>query len=191
MAPANATDEIDLERYRDYLKLLASAQLGKRYERRVDASDIVQATLLDAHRNRGLFRGEDSLALAGWLRSILSNNIIDAVRAATRERRDFRREQPLDPMLAGDTSRAQPFLAAEQTSPSQYFARGELSVALAAAIAQLPEDQRDAVVLHHLQGVTLRELANHLDRSESAVAGLLYRGLKQLREILSRGETKE
>ena len=62
--------------------------------------------------------------------------------------------------------------------------RDEQSVRLAAALAKLPDDQREAVRLRHLEGCTLAELAERFNRSEDAVAALLKRGLENLRKRL-------
>ena len=76
------------------------------------------------------------------------------------------------------------WLGAEQSSPSERVERNEQLLRLAGALARLPDDQREAVTLHHLQGWSLSDLAKHLDRSEGAIAGLLHRGFKKLRELL-------
>jgi RNA polymerase sigma-70 factor (ECF subfamily) len=79
-------------------------------------------------------------------------------------------------------------LAGPLSSPSQQAARNEDLLRLADAVAQLPEAQREAVVLHHLQGCSLTETARRLGRTDAAVAGLLHRGLKRLRELMTPGE---
>jgi RNA polymerase sigma-70 factor (ECF subfamily) len=56
---------------------------------------------------------------------------------------------------------------------------------LAEALARLPEDQRQAVELHHLKGRTLPQVAREMRRSKEAVAGLLFRALKKLRQLLA------
>lgn len=185
MTPAKSHDRIDFVKFREYLKQLAELQLHQNVRRRVDASDVVQATLLEAYRNRETLRHEDSAAIAGWLRSMLNHNITDAVRHATRERRDVRRETSLDPSLprGAATPRA---LMADQSSPSQSLVRDELCASMAVAIGSLPPDQREAVVLHHLHGLPLRELARQMNRSEPSVAGLLFRAMKRLRECMLR-----
>jgi RNA polymerase sigma-70 factor (ECF subfamily) len=63
--------------------------------------------------------------------------------------------------------------------------RQEQLLRLAGALARLPEDQRQAVELHHLKGRPVAEVAEQLGRSPSAVGSLLYRGLKKLRELLA------
>jgi RNA polymerase sigma-70 factor (ECF subfamily) len=66
--------------------------------------------------------------------------------------------------------------------------RHEELLALAEALTRLSPDQRQAVELHHLKGCPLAEVADHLGRSKAAVAQLLFRGLKRLRELLSERE---
>jgi RNA polymerase sigma-70 factor (ECF subfamily) len=73
------------------------------------------------------------------------------------------------------------WLAEEQSSPSQKAVRNEQVVRLADSLAALPEAQREAVTLHHMQNWTLEEIGRHFGRSASAVAGLIKRGLKALR----------
>jgi RNA polymerase sigma factor (sigma-70 family) len=76
-------------------------------------------------------------------------------------------------------------LAAPQSSPSQQAVRNEELVRLADALLQLPEAQREAIVLHHLQGCPLSETARVLGKTDAAVAGLLHWGLKQLRACMT------
>ena len=80
--------------------------------------------------------------------------------------------------------RLEAFLADDQTSPSLRADRNEQMLRLADAVAALPEAQREAVTLHHLQGWPLADVARHLNRTPAAVMGLLHRGLKQLRSRL-------
>lgn len=171
-----------LERYRSYLLLLARMQLDGRWRARLDASDIVQQTLLEA-RVKWPHCAVDDPRLAAWLRGALANNVADAVRSLKRAKRDVRRERPLAAIEAS-SARLECWLAANQSSPSQRAVKNEDVLRLADALAQLPEAQREAIVLHHLQGTSLNETAQQLDRSESATAGLLHRGLKRLRELL-------
>jgi RNA polymerase sigma-70 factor (ECF subfamily) len=73
------------------------------------------------------------------------------------------------------------WLVAEQSSPSQRAEREEQAMLLVRALAALPAAQREALLLKHCQGWSLAEIGRHLDRSPTAVASLLQRGLKQLR----------
>lgn len=176
-----------LERYREYLCLLARLQIGPRFRSKFDPSDVVQQTLLEAFAKRDQFRGDEA-ERAAWLRQILAHNLADAFRAFGQARRDVGREQPLDATLQDSSDRLENWLAAEQSSPSRRIQRHEETILLAEALASLPADNREALVLHYFQGEPLAEVARQMERSPASVAGLLKRGLKQLRERLGAGE---
>jgi RNA polymerase sigma-70 factor (ECF subfamily) len=178
----------DLEKYRDYLRLLARLQLDARVQAKLDPSDIVQQTLLEAHRDRGAFRGEDTGQWAAWLRQILARNLANAVRDLKRDKRDVRRERSLQAALDASSNHLQNWLAAEQSSPSHKAVRDEQVLRLSEALGRLPELQREAVVLRHFQGWSLADISSHLGKTKAAVAGLLHRGLEQLRLLLGEPE---
>src|SRR5260370_1680187 len=94
------------------------------------------------------------------------------------------RERPLQDGQEDTASRLEAWLAADQSSPSQQVMRQELHLRLAAALEQLPEDQRLAIELHHLKGCTVAEAAEQMKRTRNAVVGLLFRGMKRLRQPL-------
>jgi RNA polymerase sigma-70 factor (ECF subfamily) len=173
-----------LERFRSYLLFLARHQLQGRAPVQVDASDLVQQTLLEAHQQVARFRGGTDAERAAWLRQILAHNLADAVRALHRDKRDRDRERPLEAALAQSSAQLASWLAADQSSPSQRAVRHEEAVRLADALAQLPEAQREALVLQHWHGLTLAQIGQRLGRTPVAVAGLLKRGLARLRELL-------
>ena len=89
-----------VERFRSYLLLLARTRLRGLPDARLNASDIVQQTLLDAHRQRQQFRGEGPSEMAAWLRRMLACNLADALRALHRDKRDVDRERSLDAKMA-------------------------------------------------------------------------------------------
>jgi RNA polymerase sigma-70 factor (ECF subfamily) len=177
-----------LECFRDYLLLLARMHFDPRLQVKLDPSDVVQQTLLEAHQKRDQFRGNTQAELAAWLRCMLSHNLADALRDFGRAKRDLNLELSLERSFEDSSSRLQAWLAAEQSSPSEQAIKNEQLLQLAEALTQLPDAQREAVVLHHLQGWTLADLAAHLGRSEPAVAGLLHRGLDKLRTLLREQE---
>jgi RNA polymerase sigma-70 factor (ECF subfamily) len=181
-SPANSPPEA----FRSYLLLLARLQLGAGTANRIDPSDIVQQTLLEAHAKAAQFSGSDA-ALLAWLRQALANNLSDARRALRRAKRDIRKEQPLDDGVERSSTRLAGLLAAAGSSPSMKAARNEDLVRLADALTKLPTAQREAVILHHLQDHPLAETARRLGRTDAAVAGLLHRGLKALRELIPPG----
>jgi RNA polymerase sigma-70 factor (ECF subfamily) len=173
-----------VERFREYLCLLARAHLSPNHPAKIEASDVVQQTLLKAHEQRGQFRGRSDAELAGWLRQMLVNHLADALRWGQRNKRDVRRERSLEAAIEDSFSRAEDWLAGHDTSPSHQAMKIEQLLRLTDAIAQLPDGQREAVVLHHLQGCSLADIAHELRRTEPAIAGLLHRGLKRLRELM-------
>ena len=103
------------------------------------------------------------------------------------ERRDVRREVALAAELDRSSSGLAGLVADDGPSPSQAVASVEQSVRIASALAELPEAQREALVLQHWHGWTLAQIGEHMNRSPEAVAGLLKRGLKRLRELLNDG----
>lgn len=184
MNHATDTSGRSLEEYRDYLRLLARLQLSPRLRAKLDASDIVQQAILEAHQCRAQFRGQSEAEWLAWLRAILAHTLATAGRRFSTEARDLRRERSLQAELEQSSSRLECLLAADQTSPSERAVRCEELRRLTQAMAQLPEDQRRVVELHHLKGLPVVEVAQLMDRSRPAVVGLLFRGLNRLRELL-------
>jgi RNA polymerase sigma-70 factor (ECF subfamily) len=178
------SDLEDLEQFRSYLVLLARIRLDRRLQPKVDASDIVQQSLLEAHQGRHQFRGRTVAEQAAWLRQILARNLANVVRDLGREKRDVARERSLEADLEQSASHLEGWLAAEQSSPSHQAERHERAVQLAGALSGLPENQREAVVLRHFHCLSLAEIAEQLNCTTSAVTGLLHRGLKNLHQAL-------
>jgi RNA polymerase sigma-70 factor (ECF subfamily) len=181
-------DGAALERHRGYLHLLARLHLDPRLRPKLDASDVVQQTLLQAHAGLAGFRGATSGELAAWLRQILARVLAHAGRDLGRDRRDVNRERSLEAALDASSAHLGRWLAADQSSPSQQADRHEQAARLADALADLPVAQREAVVLHYWQGWPLADIGVHLGRTPAAVAGLLHRGLKQLRSLLAESD---
>jgi RNA polymerase sigma-70 factor (ECF subfamily) len=173
-----------LERFRGYLALLAQLHWDPRLQGQMDPSDLVQETLLDAHKKQDQFKGTCDAELAGWLRQILANKQVTYLRRLGRIKRDVALERSLEVLLGESSSRLEALLASEQSSPSKQAAANEELLRLADSLSRLPPPQREAVTLHHLQGLTLAQLAARMQRTEPAVAGLIRRGLKTLRELL-------
>jgi len=169
-----------LEEYRAYLHLLARLQLDPRLKGKVDLSGIVQQTLWEGHKALAPSPRPDDVQLAALLRRLLANNLADEVRKSYADKRDVGRERS----LAASSAQLEAFVAAAQSSPEERAERNEELLRLASALERLPEAQRQAVELHYLRGWRLEEIAHHLGRGKSAVAGLLHRGLDKLREFL-------
>src|SRR5262245_50144790 len=181
MSHQGGSPQRPLESYQDYLRLLARLQLDPRLRGKLDPSDVVQQTLVKAHQNADQFRGQSDAERAAWLRRILANTLADAAR---KFRVETARGQSLEQALHESSARLEAWLTKPQESPSEQADRHEQLLRLAEALGQLPEEQRTAVELHHLQGCLLADIAQRMGKTEAAVAGLLRRGRKKLRESL-------
>lgn len=170
------------ERYRSYLRLLADLQIDSRLQGKVDLSGVVQQTMIEA--NEACNVPEGSAARLAWLRRVLANNLTDEVRKACRDRRDAGREVSLDAAIEQSSCRLMAWVVVDQGTPSRILEASEQAVEVARALDRLPEAQRRALVLQHWQGWTLQQIAEHMGKTRVAVAGLLKRGLKQLRDEL-------
>jgi RNA polymerase sigma-70 factor (ECF subfamily) len=179
-----------LESYRPILRLIAEQSVGPGLRRREDASDIVQRTVLEAYAAIEQFQGESEPEFTAWLRQILRRNVTNLVRDNRAAKRDVRREQYLD---AGEDSVSVTWMhpAGRSTSPSQHsqhVIRAEAALNLAEAIENLPDAQRVAVRMRHLEGCSIEKIADELQKTPAAIAGLLRRGLQALRDEL-KGDT--
>jgi RNA polymerase sigma-70 factor (ECF subfamily) len=121
----------------------------------------------------------------GWSRAILANARAAAARGFQAAARDLGRERSLEAELEQSLARLEQLLASDQSSPSEGAIRGEELFRPAWALGRLPDDQRRVVELHHLKGLTAAEVAAEIGRTRPAVVGLLFRGLKRLRELLN------
>jgi RNA polymerase sigma-70 factor (ECF subfamily) len=173
-----------LDSYRNYLRLLARTGLDASLQGKADPSDLVQEAMLKASQRFGQFRGTTDAELAGWLRQILARCLADFVRSYRTGGRRAGREQSLDQLLSRSSQAMERILATNGNSPSASAQRRDLGVVLSDALAQLCEDQREVIVLFHLEGLGWEEVARRLGRTEGAVRKLWARALKQLRPLL-------
>jgi len=183
---APAREEL-FDRYRHYLRLLAEAQLGHYLRTRCDPSDLVQQTLLEAHRDFAGFTGTREAELLAWLRRILAHNLCNEARHQAAQQRAVSREVSLEQVVAGLDSSSMTLgrgLAADTPSPSQNAARHETAVRLADALSRLPADHQTVLLLRIFEGLPAEEVARRMDRSAGAVRMLQLRALTALREQL-------
>jgi RNA polymerase sigma-70 factor, ECF subfamily len=178
--------------YSNYLKLLIAAQLDDRLRVRVSPSDIVQETFFEAHRDFHQFRGQSTGEFVAWLRKILVNNLLHVVEQhLLAEKRDVRREISLEQIgkrLEQSTARLESLLAQPGDSPSSHAQRNEQEIMLADALAELPGDYRQVILLRHVEGLPFDEVARRMDRSSGAVRMLWLRALERLRKTFPERE---
>jgi RNA polymerase sigma-70 factor (ECF subfamily) len=174
-----------LEGYRRYLKLLARLEIDRRLQGKLDPSDLVQETFLEAHRDFAQFRGSGEPDLLAWLRQVLVRNLANQVRRYLGTRgRDVRLERELAAEVDESSRVLDRGLVAPQSSPSKQATRREQAVLLAEALGRLPDDYREVIVLRHLQERTFPEVAARMGRTVEGVKKLWARALARLRGTL-------
>jgi RNA polymerase sigma-70 factor, ECF subfamily len=170
--------------YRGYLAVLARTQISRRLRGKADASDLVQETLLEAHRHFPGFRGTTEREFIAWLRVILAGLLANHVRHFGTKRRDARLERALEDELSDASGALEGRLAADVSSPSEQAVDHEASSRLANAIEALPEHYRDVIVLRNLEQMPFAQVAERMERSIDSVTKLWIRALVRLRRIL-------
>ena len=170
-----------IQPYQDWLLGIARQRLDARLAARLSPEDLVQQALLESTRGLSRFRGNSEPELRVWLVRVLERTLAQAERTHLgTEARAAGRELRLDDSAPG----APPPPAADTSTPSQRASRVEESERLLLLIERLPADQRIAVRLRHFESRSLAEIAQELERSPVAVAGLIKRGLATLRELV-------
>lgn len=172
----HAVDEIVI-RLRDYLLVIANGESDGRLAAKFGNSDIVQQTLLDAHRGFADFQGNSEYELRAWLKKIVLRNILDFSRGFTStQARDVGKEQFIEHFA----SSTQP-----SETPSQLLSRCETDHELLSAIEQLPERQRFVVEARHRWDWSYSEIAAELGATEVAARKLWSRALKNLKQLIA------
>jgi len=186
---AQARDRL-FAKCRNYLVVVARAEAESGLQAKIDPSDIVQQTLLDAHRGLDNFRGNTEAEWFGWLRQILNHNAADFVRHYIgTAKRGARREVPLRQAGSDQPFGAAAELAAADATASQILARHELELQVADAIAGLTDDHREVVVLRNLERLPFDEVAARMGRSRAAVQMLWLRAIREIQDSLLESET--
>jgi len=172
---------------RSYLGFVARCQVETWLKRKVDASDLVQQTMLEAHCDFQRFQGGSEKEFLAWLRKILTHNAADFVRCyhGTAKRRAGREIPFRDP--AESASRGAPEPAAPGVTPSQEFLQIDTELRVTAALAELPPDYQEVIVLRNLERLPFSEVAERMERSRPAVQMLWMRAIKKLQEMLGEG----
>jgi RNA polymerase sigma-70 factor, ECF subfamily len=174
-----------LESYARYLTLLARLQTGRRIQNKVDPTDIVQETFLEANRQFPNFRGTSEAELTAWLRTILAGQIALTFRRYLGTKgRDVKLERDLADQLDQSSAALDRGLVAATSSPSHRASRREQSVLLAEALGKLAEDYREVIILRHLEQLPFADVAQRMNRSEDSVQKLWVRALAKLKQSM-------
>lgn len=143
------------------------------------AEDAAQEAFLSAWRGLPGYRGG---SFQSWILRIAGNQCRDELR-----RRKRRPSDSLDRLIENDGDAAQP--VAHDRSPEQHSLDSETGRIIQAGLAELPEDQRQAVILSDVQGLAYDEIAEVMETSIGTVKSRISRGRARLRQYLeARGE---
>jgi RNA polymerase sigma-70 factor (ECF subfamily) len=178
-------DNQALEKYRAYLETLTFIQIDPRLRSKFGLSDIIQGTLDEATRTVERIEAMDPEEQKRLLRCMLLNNLRDEIDRWRAKGRDVGREKSLDEAAEQSSCRLRDWIITEESTPSQKLIKQEEKLRVLAALSQLPEREREALVLQQYHGRKLAEIAEHLGCTTNAVAGLQARGRARLRELLS------
>jgi len=177
-----------LEAARSYLLLQAEHELPLALRAKVGPSDIVQETAIDAQRDFLRFRGTTQEELYAWLRTILQNNVTDAVRRfEMAQKRTVKRETSLSVIVdrCGIS-----VLPPGSHTPDHSAIRREDAALLAGVLTRVPPDYQTILRLRYWDGLTFPEIATRIGRSEEAARKLWYRALARLTEELQNGPSE-
>ena len=178
---------------REPLRRMIGARLDPALAARVDASDVVQDVLIEAHKRLDDYLRNPVMPFHLWLRHIAKDHVIDAHRRHRQaQRRSMDREQPIAPAVLADHSSfelAGQLLDREPT-PASAAVRHELQARLQAAIATLDDDDREVILMRHAEQLSNQEVASLLGLSEAAASMRYLRAVRRLRDTLLPEETK-
>jgi len=174
-----------LRHYRPYLNLVASQRIDPRIVRRECGEDLVQQTLAEAAARFDTFRGDSEAEFSAWIQTILNHVLERAVRVhILAEKRSVNRERPLYYQEGSASFYWFDFRACDAT-PSKLLIRGERALQLAQHVDALPGKQGAAIRLRFFEGMKVRQIGEAMGLSHTAVAGLLKRGLRILRDSMN------
>ncbi len=165
-----------LEAFRHDLLLTAESNLDSALRAKLGASDIVQESLLEAHRDFGRFRGVTRQEVRAWLKRILLNNLLNHVRWWNAEKRHVHRETAVE----GNGHPSVNSVADSALSASQLVGNGEQREQLLLALTGLKSEYREVLELRHREGLPFDEIGRCMNRSADSARMLWYRAFDQL-----------
>lgn len=178
-----------LERHRDAVRRLVQMRLDARIQRRVDVSDVVQEVFVEANRRLADFvAAGQPMPFHLWLRQIAKDRIIDAHRRhRASAKRSVDREQVMTVPAGMDRSSME--LAAQlvdrELTPAAAATQHEMAQRVEAAVAQLPDQDAEIIIMRHYEHLTNQEIAQALELTEPAASMRYLRAVRRLREMLA------
>jgi RNA polymerase sigma-70 factor, ECF subfamily len=189
---SRAADGDDLARaqllsgYRNQLRRMIAIRLDKRLAARVDASDVVQEAMKDAHARMPEYFADPQLAFYPWLRRIAVDRLADVYRTHMgADKRSVLREH-IWTLNINDESVAElaQSIVTSSINPGQRAAQAELQTRMQAALMVLKPHDREVLVLRYLEQLGIMEIADTLGISQTAVTSRHLRALQRLRQLL-------
>jgi RNA polymerase sigma-70 factor (ECF subfamily) len=181
-----------LTTHREPLRRMIGLRLDPALAARVDASDIVQDVLLEAHRRLQDYLRKPSMPFHLWLRHIAKDHIIDAHRhERLAQRRSVDREQALHAARPDESSLdwAAQFFDQELT-PASAAIRQEMERKVQQAIQQLGDDDRDIILMRYVEQLPNQDVAAALGLSEAAASMRCLRAVRRLQALLLSSDQK-
>jgi RNA polymerase sigma-70 factor (ECF subfamily) len=174
---------------REYLMVVARQRIDGSLQGKVSPSDIVQETFLEAQRDLVRFQGDHKEELLAWLSRILINNVANVTRRFQgTEKRAVARELLVSP---GKDGQSVGDLPRDTPTPSDRAIAREESAALEAALAQLPDNYREAIRLRYDKGLSYAQIGAELGCTAEAARKLWARDINQLEAILDIADDAE
>jgi RNA polymerase sigma-70 factor (ECF subfamily) len=171
-----AGDDRALEQLVERHQRLVIGTVGRMLGAGSDAEDIAQQVFVRVWKNAK--RYEPRAKFTTWLLKITRNLVFNELRRRSRH--------PQVPLQSESEEEERPLKDEHAVAPDASLLEHELQEAVDAAIANLPETQRMAVILRRYEELSYGEIAESLDQSVSAVKSLLFRARTELRESLKR-----
>jgi RNA polymerase sigma-70 factor (ECF subfamily) len=177
-----------LERHRDSLRRIVQLRLDQRIQQRIDVSDIVQDVLVEANRRLQEYLAHPAMPYHLWLRQIAQDRIIDAHRRhRASAKRSVDRERQLAVPAAGDHSTIQlaAQLAGHELTPAAAATQQEMAELVEAAIARLPDQDCEIIIMRHYEQLSNQEIAQALGLTEPAASMRYLRAIRRLKELMT------
>src|SRR5436309_9578629 len=176
-----------MARHRDSLRRMVQLRLDQRIQQRIDVSDIIQDVLVEANRRLQDYLAHPAMPYHLWLRQIAQDRIIDAHRRhRASAKRSVDRERPLAVPAADDHSTMElaAQLSDQELTPATAATQKEMAKLVEAAIAKLPDQDCELIIMRHYEQLSNQEIAQALGLTEPAASMRYLRALRKLKELM-------